>query len=439
MARELGLRDALSIGIGGMIGGGIFSVLGLAAGIAGPAVFLSFLLGGIIALLTGYSYVRLSLTYPSAGASYTYVRMAFGPSHIASITGWLLWTGYVVACALYAFTFGAYLAATVVPFFSSSEIMFNLFRIIFSVLLVFLFLAVNLAGVRETARTQNVIVVIKLIILLFFIGIGLFGLRTHGTKNLLVDGTIFPNGYFAIVIGCALVFISMEGFELIANASEELKDPAHTLPRAIMYSILIVIPIYVIASLVAVINMEYTALHEVQEYALAKAAEPILGAAGFSLVAIGALFSAASAFNASFYGSSRLSYVLGRENVFPKTFIKLNHHRVPARSLEATAILVCLLSIFGDLEQIASLASMIFLSVFIMVNISAFRLARKIQVNRIIVGMAVLFCAFIIVVLLYYLIINNKIQELFTIILFYLVIVIGNVIYKRHQTKETTL
>ncbi len=101
--------------------------------------------------------------------------------------------------------------------------------------------------------------------------------------------------------------------------------------------------------------------------------------------------------------------------------------------------MVCLLSIFGDLEQIASLASMIFLSVFIMVNISAFRLARKIQVNRIIVGMAVLFCAFIIGVLLYYLVINKKIQELITILLFYLIIVLGNVIYKRHQTKETTI
>jgi len=418
-----------------MIGAGIFSVLGLAAGIAGPAVFLSFLCGGLIAIMTGYSYIHLSLAYPSAGASYTYVRMAFGQSRLAAITGWLLWTGYVVACALYAFTFGAYLAATVVTPYSSSEIMFVIFRAIFTITLILLFLVINLAGVRETARTQNMIVLIKMIILLFFIAIGSLGIRTHGTKNLLVGGTLFPNGYLAVLIGCALIFVSFEGFELIANASEELRDPEQILPRAILYSVVIVIPIYVITSLVAVINLEYTELQEVKEFALAKAAEPILGTLGFSLIALGALFSTASAFNASFYGSSRLSYVLGREKIFPETFVKLNPKRVPIRSLEATATLIGVLSIFGSLEQIAILASMTFLSVFVLVNLSAFRLSREIRAKRSIVALAGCLCVLIIVVLLYYLVINRKVKEIITLILFYLILLVCSEIFQR-RTKR---
>ena len=413
-----------------MIGGGIFSILGLAAGIAGPAVFLSFVCGGIIAITTGYSYTHLSVSYPSAGGSYMYVRVAFGQGRLGSLTGWMLWMGYVVACALYAYTFGAYLSATVVAPFSSSTTIVAFSRAFFALFLILLFLFVNLAGVRETARTQNMIVLAKIAILLFFIVIGLLGLRKHGTKNLLVGGTLFPNGYLAVVIGCALTFISLEGFELIANASEELREPEHILPRAILYSISIVVAIYVITSLVAMINVEYTELKEVEEYALAKAAEPVLGPLGFRLIALGAVFSTASAFNASFYGSSRLSYVLGREGIFPKAFLKINAKHVPARSLETTAALICILAVFGNLEQIASLASMIFLTIFILVNLSAFRLSRETQANRAIITLAVCLCGLIMIVLFYYLIMNRKVQELITLLLFFLIIFVCNEIFQ---------
>lgn len=429
MARELGLGDALAIGIGGMIGGGIFSILGLAAGIAGPAVFLSFVCGGITAIATGYSYTHLSVLYPSAGGSYMYVRKAFGQGRLASMTGWLLWLGYVVACALYAFTFGAYFAAAVIVPFTSSTIIFTISRVFFTLFLIFLFLFINLAGVKETARTQNLIVIAKIVILFFFIAVGSLGLRTYGTKNLMVGGTLFPNGYLAVVIGCALTFIAFEGFELIANASEELRDPERILPRAILYSILIVISIYVITSLVAIINVEYTELKEVEEYALAKAAEPVLGPLGFRLIALGAIFSTASAFNASFYGSSRLSYVLGREGIFPKTFLKINSKRVPARSLEATAILICVLAVFGSLEQIASLASMTFLTIFVLVNLSAFILSQDTRANRAIITLAVCLCVLIMVVLFYYLFMNRKILELISLLLFFLIILVCNEIF----------
>ena len=99
LSRELGFKEALSIGLGGTIGGGVFSVLGIAAGFAGPAAILSFAFGGVLALLIGYSYSKLALRYQSAGGSYTYAKEAFG-KYFGGAFGWLLWTGYIASCSL---------------------------------------------------------------------------------------------------------------------------------------------------------------------------------------------------------------------------------------------------------------------------------------------------------------------------------------------------
>ena len=234
-AEKLGLKELIAIGVGGMIGGGIFSVLGMAVDISGHAAPLAFALGSMIALAAGYSYVKLALAFHSDGASFTYLERAYPDNlNIAGIAGWTVIVGYVGTLALYAFTFGAYAADMFgIPNSNSARIFMSAFVLLF-------FMVVNLWGGKASGETEDLVVYTKIIILTLF---GIIGLTTVRQDHLF---PVLTHGTSSVFMAGALIFVAYEGFELIANAAPDIIDPEVNIPKAYYYSVIFVILLYAI-------------------------------------------------------------------------------------------------------------------------------------------------------------------------------------------------
>ncbi|HHI92976.1 MAG TPA: amino acid permease [Gammaproteobacteria bacterium] len=367
---KLDLKQMIAMGVGGMVGGGIFSVLGLAIAQAGHAAPLAFALGGVIALLTGYSYARLGLVFRSDGGSFTYLEKAFRPPAIARIGGWLLLAGYIGTMSLYAFTFGVY--GTAMLGGDGNVAMHHLLQSF----VLLLFLGINLYGVRETGNTELLIVTAKVLILLLFAVIGLITIKQDHLLPL------FNQGGQGVLMGAALIFVAYEGFELIPNAVNEMDDPQRNLVRAIMWSIVITIIIYITVSLVAVGNLLPEQVVRYKEYALAMAAKPFLGEAGFLLIGLAALFSTASAINATMFGTARLGSVMAGSRALPRAFgFRRKQNNIPWVSLLIIAAITLLFVNTSDLTLISSFASATFLLIFAAINLSALRLRKQIGIG----------------------------------------------------------
>ncbi len=355
------------MGVGGMVGGGIFSVLGLAIAQAGHAAPIAFALGGVIALLTGLSYARLGLVYQSSGGSFTFLEHAFSHQNIAAIGGWLLLVGYVGTLSLYAYTFGVYGSAMLGDDGTSSAM-----HHLLETLILLSFLGVNLYGIKASGTSELLIVTIKVIILSLFAIIGLFYIKGDHVLP------VFNEGYTGVIMGAALIFVAYEGFELIPNAINEMEDPQHNLMRAIMWSIAIAIAIYVLVSIVAVGNLLPEEIVKYKEYALAVAAKPFLGSAGFQLIGLAALFSTASAINATLFGTARLGMIMATEKALPVAFsLRRCENNIPWFSLITITAITLLFVNTANLTIISSFASSTFLLIFALINLSAWRLRKK--------------------------------------------------------------
>ncbi len=359
----LGLAALVSIGIGGMVGGGIFSVLGLTVQIAGAGAYLSFLVGGTVAALTGWSYARLSVLIPSRGGTAAFLDRAFG-TRIAGPLNLLLWLSYFVMLGLYAVAFGAYLAA-LLGLDPNGE-----WRQILGSMVIVSFAAFNLLGARVVGRGEAVLVYFKLAVLAAFV---LGGLLEVDPSRIAPSG--FPS-LGPIVYAGTLIFLGYEGFELIANASEDARDPERTLPRAYLISIGSVIILYVLVALVAVGNLAPATIATQRDYVLAAAARPFLGSAGFKLIAVAAVVSTASAINATLYGAAKFTYLMAREGELPDRLGTPIWNR-PIGGLIATTLGTLVIVNTVDIEGISLMGSAGFLIIFAAVNIAAVRLVAR--------------------------------------------------------------
>ena len=367
---KLNLAEVSAIGIGGMIGGGIFAVLGLAIATAGHAVALTLACGGIIALLTGLSYAHLGLHFRGDGGSFTYIEKAFASPSIAGCAGWLLVVGYVGTLALYATAFGDY-GATL---FGHSGA-----RPVTSVLAAFVllgFLLVNLRGARTSGGIELGVVGIKLLILTVFAAAAFIGIKANHFVPL------FDKGIASPLVSVALIFVAFEGFELIPNAIDEMADPERDLRRSIVIAVVCTTVIYIVVALAALGNLTPAQIQHDQEYVLAVAARPTLGQAGFVLIGIAALLSTASAINATLFGAARLAMVMAREHALPQVFALQSRTRpVPYIALLGLTGLALAFALTAPLAAISGLASATFLLIFAAVNFSALRLAKRIGLS----------------------------------------------------------
>ena len=366
--RKLNLAEVVAIGIGGMIGGGIFAVLGLAIAQAGHAVAITFAIGGAIALLTGLSYAHLGLAFHGDGGSFTYVEHAFGWPGVAAVAGWLLVAGYVGTLALYATAFGAYGATLVTGAGTSGAVSGGLAGLVLAA-----FLIINLGGAKTSGTTELIVVATKLAILAAF---ALVGLRSAAADHF---HPLFDRGVVAPFTAAALIFVAYEGFELIPNAIDEMDNPRRNLRRALIIAILATTAIYVVVALAALGNLTPAQIRHDQEYVLAVAARPTMGEFGFVLIGIAALLSTASAINATLFGAARLAMVMAREHALPRVFSLRERVRpVPWLSLVALTAASLAFALAAPLEIISTFASATFLLIFFAINLSAFRLRRKI-------------------------------------------------------------
>ncbi|MBY9001409.1 MAG: amino acid permease [Candidatus Heimdallarchaeota archaeon] len=375
LSKELGLKEALGIAIGALIGGGVFSVLGLVIYDSGPAAFLAFLLAGVVSTFTAYSYVHLALKYPKAGGAFIYVQEAFKKKWLSGSLGILLWFGYSFSVSLYAMTFGRYLGEVwplfgecFWPFFGVSVSAF-----IFQILSVLIFIGLNMIGVKESSRAQNVLVLTKVIILVLYIVVGTFAVESSNFVPFL------PNGVFPLIASSVLIFVSMEGFEILSNSVEEMKNPERDLKLGMYISIIVVLILYVSVAVITVGVLGHDdSLQDIGEVILTHSASRFLGVTGAGIMAVAAIISAASAINATLLGSSRLSYMLSHEGIIPKAIAKISPKtRVPMRAIALSGLLSIIIVILFKLEFVAMAASIIFMVIFAAVNISAIRLLES--------------------------------------------------------------
>ncbi|HPC42316.1 MAG TPA: amino acid permease [Spirochaetota bacterium] len=383
LAREMTLMDATLIGVGAMIGAGIFVLIGIAAGVAGPALLLTFVLNGLIALLTAMSYAELGSCYHDAGGGYLWVKEGL-PAWNGFMSGWMSWFAHAVACSLYALGFGAYFNHVLgefslyIPnlgFFSPQKILAASTAVLFAY--------INFRGASETGKVGNLVTIAKIIILLIFVGFGVELILRNGDWRTTFS-PFMPNGIGGVFKAMGLTFIAFQGFEVIAQSSEEINNPKKNIPRAVFLSLIIVVPIYLLVAIVALGSItppegmtSWDFLAQQKETALVGVARHFFTGGGV-MILIGGLISTISALNATIFSSSRVAFAMGRDRNFPAFFSKVHDKNfTPHWSILVSLIIIVVMAVSFPIEDVASAADIMFLLLFLQVNVAMIRLRKK--------------------------------------------------------------
>lgn len=391
-SKNIGLVAAISIGVGGMIGAGIFSILGVVASISGSAMAISFLIGGVVAFFAAYSYVQLGKTFPSVGGAVTFLVRGWGTGTATGTLNLFQYFAYVISIALYATGFAAY-----------ADTFLKIDPKIWAVAVILAFTLVNFVGSRLMGRAESVIVIIKVAILILFIIAALVSISPTGEGRL--DPSTWPPALMMLT-GAGVLFVGYEGFGLITNAGANMKNPKREIPLAIYISVAIVIVIYVLVAIGVTINVPLTQLKGLGDSALAVAAEPSLGKVGFTLIAIAALLSTSSAVNATLFGSANVAYQVAKNGNLPPVFYRQLWGK-DVEGLFITAALCIVFVLIFPLSAVASMGSAGFLLVYSAVSIGHLRIRKQTGAKAWPVVVSVVLCMALFVVLFVYMIQND--------------------------------
>jgi amino acid transporter len=424
--KKITLKDAISIGIGGMVGGGIFAVLGLAVSLAKGGTPISFLFAGILALITSYSYVNLSKKYPDRGGTVKFINQGFGKTVFSGAINNLLWVSYIVMLSLYASAFGSY-APNLWEITQNKTVDFH----IYASAIILLATAINYYSIAVVGKIEAYAVIIKLIILIGFIGIGAYGLI--GNPNLAQLSAANWESPLKLFAGGMIIFVAYEGFELIANAAPDIENPEKNISKAYYFSVIFVILLYIIIALVTVGSLTFEDIAKAKDYVLAEAAKPMLGKVGFTIITIAALISTFSAINASLYGGSKVNYEIAEDD-------ELSHHFIAKLwgqpiGLMITAIATLVLVNLLNLESISTAGSVGFILIFGIVNYVGYKLAAQMKTNKIIPLLGFVLCALALIILIMQQVSDNLTGVMISIgiILFCFII---EWVYKKSETSE---
>lgn len=409
-----------------MVGGGIFAVLGLAVSIAQGGTPIAFLFAGVLALITSYSYIKLSQKYPDRGGTVKFINQGFGVSIFSGSINNLLWVSYIIMLSLYASAFGSY-APNLLEITQNKTIDFH----IYASAIIILATAINYYSVAIVGKIESYAVIIKLIILIGFIGIGAYGLIGNpNLSQLAMSNWESPLQLFAAGM---VIFVAYEGFELIANVAPDIENPKKNIPRTYYYSVIFVIILYFIIAIVTVGSLTFDKIATAEDYVLAEAAKPMLGKIGFTIITIAALISTFSAINASLYGGSRVNYEIAEDDELPHHFTsKLWNQPI---GLFITAIATLILVNILDLESISTAGSVGFILIFGIVNLVGFKLAKDTNSNRVIPMAGFVLCLVALVVLMHQQYLSNLTGVIVSISII-LLCFIAEWIYKTTERKQ---
>lgn len=442
LVRSLSLIDIVMVGIASMIGGAIFVLIGPAMNESGPALLIVFVINGVITLFTAMTYAELGSALPEAGGGYGWIREGL-PRPNAFISGWMAWFAHMIAGSLYAVGFGSFFAHLL----SMMDILFfeGLDKVI-TVLALILFTFINIKGVSDTGKIGSGITFLQISIIVILIISGLYAISFSGHDWPQNFHDFFPNGTIGIVIAMGLTFIAFEGYEIIVQTGEEVKNPKRNIPRAIFISLAAVVVLYVLFTFSFIGGLDPNKIEEEswkfigqhKELGIIESAQYFLPF-GALIVLIGGIVSTLAALNATTFSSSRVAFAMGRHYTLPVEFSTLHKkYHTPYYATIASGVIMTILAVSLPLEQIALAASVMFLFLFTQVNIAAIKI-RRLYGEKLDYGYKIPFFPILPIIgiftkigLAIYLLIYNPLSWLIAIIW----ILIGFSIYKLYSVKR---
>ncbi len=370
--KNLGLLELIAIALGGMVGGGIFTILGISVAMVGNLTPVAIIVGGLIASLAAYSYVKLGVYYRDEGATYSFYKFTYPNSKFAaSVIGWFVIFGYISTLALYAYTFSSYAI-------SASSYADNVWiRKAVAIAVIATFATINILSVKGMGKIEDLMVYTKLIILTFISVV----LIQHGQTsfagfmdNFVAD--VEQASVLNVLIVASITFVAYEGFQLVINAVNEMSNPEKNIPRAIYSAIFLAILIYVVISMGALFAIPIKDIIQNQEYALAAGAGDVLGSLGTNLVIIGAVLATSSAISGTLFGSSRQMAVVAEDGYFPNV-LSNRSRMIPINAILTMASIASLLILIGGLKLILEFGSITFLLVSLLMALANFKIREK--------------------------------------------------------------
>jgi len=417
--KSLGLLELVAIALGGMIGGGIFTVLGISVAMVGVYTPIAFIIGGFLAILAAYSYIKLGVYYKDEGATYSFYKKTFPSSPFsASLIGWWVIFGYISTLALYAYTFASY-AISGFEFADSEWV-----RKTVAGLVILIFTLINVWSVKGMGKIEDLMVYTKLIILtvISFVLIN----NSNTTLPILIQNNDEVS-ILSIFIVASLTFVAFEGFQLVINAVNEMSNPEKNIPKSIYTAMILATSIYVVISLGAILTIPFEDIIKNQEYALASGADKILGHWGTDLVIIGALLATSSAISGTLFGASRQMSVIAQDGFFPSFLVKRKNN-IPIYSILTMALLAVSLIVIGNLKVILEFGSVTFLLVSLLMAYANHKIYKQTNSSRILTLLAIVGLAIGTVLIIYYEA-TTQIQQVYFIGGIYIILTFASWIY----------
>jgi len=427
--KSLGLLELIAIALGGMIGGGIFTVLGISVAMIGVFTPVAFIIGGVLAMLASYSYIKLGVYYKDEGATYSFYKKTFPDSPFAaSLIGWWVIFGYISTLALYAYTFASY-AISGFEFAHNEWIRKGV-----AGLIILVFTLVNLWSVKGMGKVEDLMVYTKLAILT------IISFILINNANTTLPTLMQNNGdttLLSILIVASLTFVAFEGFQLVINAVNEMENPQKNIPKAIYGAIILAIAIYIVLSLGAILTIPFEDIIKNEEFALAAGADKILGHWGTDLVIIGALLATSSAISGTLFGASRQMSVISQDGYFP-SFLTKRKNNIPTYAIITMATLAFSLILIGNLKVILEFGSVTFLLVSFLIAFANFKIYKQTNSSLFITIVAMIGLALATILIIYYEY-TTQVEQLYFIGGLYIVLTISAFIYSKTKHKTNNM
>jgi amino acid transporter len=419
--KALGLPELIAIALGGMIGGGIFTVLGVSVSLIGVYTPVAIIVGGGLAALAAYSYVKLGVYYKDEGATYSFYKKTFPESPFAaSLIGWWVVFGYISTLALYSYTFASYAISGFA--FADSE----WGRKLVAGAVILTFTLINVWSVKGMGKIEDIMVYAKLVILAI---VSFVLLNNSNTTIPVLLQSNADVSMISVLIVASITFVAYEGFQLVIHAMNEMESPEKNIPKAIYSAIFLAVFIYFVISLGAILTIPFESIVQNKEYALAAGTEGVLGHWGVNLVILGALLATSSAISGTLFGASRLMSVIADDGYLPRFLVRRVNH-IPVYSIVSMAVLAFLLVLAGGLQLILEFGSVTFLLVSLLMAVANFKIRKLTNSSSFLTILAVLGLISGTVLIVYYEISNHPYQLRF-IGSIYLLLTAGSWLYSR--------